>query len=45
MDNVEWAWGYAKRFGIVWVDCDTQRRVVKDSGAECADHPGSVSDR
>ena len=32
MDNFEWAWGYAKRFGIVRVDYDTQRRTVKDSG-------------
>ncbi|WP_165984342.1 GH1 family beta-glucosidase [Streptomyces sp. YIM 98790] len=32
MDNFEWAYGYAKRFGIVRVDYDTQRRTVKDSG-------------
>jgi len=32
MDNYEWAWGYAKRFGIVRVEYDTQERVVKDSG-------------
>ena len=32
MDNFEWAWGYAKRFGIVRVDYDTQQRTVKDSG-------------
>ena len=32
MDNFEWAWGYAKRFGMVRVDYDTQRRTVKDSG-------------
>ena len=25
LDNFEWAWGYAKRFGIVHVDYDTQR--------------------
>lgn len=32
MDNFEWAWGYAKRFGIVRVDYATQERLVKDSG-------------
>lgn len=32
MDNFEWAYGYTKRFGIVRVDYDTQRRTVKESG-------------
>jgi beta-glucosidase len=31
-DNFEWACGYAKRFGIVGVDYETQRRTIKDSG-------------
>ncbi len=31
LDNFEWASGYAKRFGIVRVDYDTQRRTLKDS--------------
>ena len=31
MDNFEWASGYAKRFGIVHVDYDTQVRTLKDS--------------
>lgn len=32
MDNFEWAHGFTKRFGIVYVDYQTQRRVIKDSG-------------
>jgi beta-glucosidase len=31
LDNFEWAYGYAKRFGIVRVDYDTQVRTPKDS--------------
>lgn len=34
LDNYEWAWGYAKRFGIVHVDYDTQVRSLKDSALE-----------
>ena len=32
LDNFEWAHGFTKRFGIVRVDYDTQKRTVKDSG-------------
>ena len=32
LDNFEWAYGYSKRFGLVYVDFDTQQRTVKDSG-------------
>lgn len=32
LDNFEWAFGYSKRFGLVYVDYTTQRRIVKDSG-------------
>jgi beta-glucosidase len=32
LDNFEWAEGYSKRFGIVRVDHETQRRTIKDSG-------------
>lgn len=32
MDNFEWAEGYNKRFGIVYVDYPTQRRIIKESG-------------
>jgi beta-glucosidase len=37
MDNYEWAWGYAKRFGVIRVDFDTQERTIKDSGRFYAD--------
>ena len=32
MDNFEWAMGYSQRFGIVYTDYPTQRRIVKASG-------------
>ncbi|PKI17077.1 GH1 family beta-glucosidase [Colwellia sp. 12G3] len=32
MDNFEWAEGYLKRFGIVYVDYDSQVRTIKASG-------------
>ena len=32
LDNFEWSFGYSKRFGIVYVDYPTQRRIVKASG-------------
>ncbi len=31
LDNYEWAHGYAKRFGVVWVDYQTQQRIPKES--------------
>ena len=32
LDNFEWSWGYMQRFGIIWVDYETQKRFIKDSG-------------
>jgi beta-glucosidase len=31
LDNFEWAWGYSRRFGLVYVDYATQRRIPKSS--------------
>ena len=32
LDNFEWARGYDKRFGIVYVDYETLERTIKESG-------------
>lgn len=33
LDNFEWGEGMTKRFGLYWVDYDTQERIAKDSAA------------
>lgn len=38
LDNFEWAWGYDRRFGLTYVDFQTQQRIPKASArwyAEC----------
>ncbi|HFK5564804.1 TPA: GH1 family beta-glucosidase [Elizabethkingia anophelis] len=37
LDNFEWAEGYHPRFGLVYVDFQTQHRIVKSSGHWYAD--------
>lgn len=32
MDNFEWALGYNMRFGLIYVDYQSQQRIIKDSG-------------
>jgi beta-glucosidase len=41
MDNFEWAWGFSKRFGLVYVDYETQRRIPKDSARWFAEVTGN----
>lgn len=31
LDNFEWSEGYKQRFGMIYVDFESQRRIVKDS--------------
>ncbi len=37
IDNWEWAWGYSRRFGIIHVDYQTQKRTPKRSARWVAD--------
>ncbi|GII23480.1 GH1 family beta-glucosidase [Planosporangium mesophilum] len=37
LDNFEWAYGYDKRFGLVYVDYATQARTIKASGHRYAE--------
>jgi beta-glucosidase len=42
LDNFEWEHGYDKRFGIVSVDYDSQRRIPKRSGLWYRDYIDSA---
>jgi beta-glucosidase len=41
LDNFEWNSGYAKRFGIIHVDYETQQRTLKDSARWYRDFLGA----
>ena len=34
MDNFEWAYGYEKRFGLVYIDYSNQQRILKESAKQ-----------
>ncbi|AZB41112.1 beta-glucosidase [Bacillus sp. FJAT-42376] len=37
LDNFEWSFGYDKRFGMIYVDFETQERIWKDSAYRYAE--------
>jgi len=43
LDNFEWAEGYSRRFGLVYVDYPTQQRIVKDSGLWFREFLGEIA--
>jgi len=42
MDNFEWSWGYSRRFGLVHVDYETQKRTPKRSALWFSDFLGGA---
>ena len=45
MDNFEWAEGYKMRFGIVYVDYETQERTLKQSAIKFQEFLGARKER
>jgi len=45
LDNFEWGEGYSKRFGLIHVDFETQKRTIKDSGLWYRDFIASQNHR
>ena len=43
MDNFEWAEGFVPRFGLAYVDYETQHRYIKDSGYWFASELGGTA--
>jgi beta-glucosidase len=43
LDNFEWELGYGKRFGIVYVDYETQQRIPKRSALWYRDFVAGLS--
>lgn len=51
MDNFEWAQGYKYRFGLIYIDYENQKRILKDSAhfyskiiksnGKCLENPGT----
>ena len=44
LDNFEWEHGYSQRFGIVYVDFETQRRIPKRSALWYRDRIAAATD-
>ena len=43
MDNFEWSKGYSERFGLIYIDYQTQQRILKDSAYWYKDYIKNVA--